>query len=277
MSAIWTDDFEGGFPGTAWVNNTGFILTSSVWNGAGASGHSIYATTTGSGIGVERAFTPSAAIYVRTYVRTSALPPDYLTILNLFTAVGGGQLRACYITLNAGNAMQFTYQSGGPLTSDTKSVTLPVIINPNTWYYVELYAKIGAGTGEYKVWVSPAGSESSTPAFTVSNINNTYSIPTPAVGTISTLGALRLAASCYSTSGIIVYHDDVAASLSPIGGSTAPAPKLNISSNPELNVPVYVDDGLGGPLVFIGNTPILGYAVVAGRTYRVQVEPEVTR
>lgn len=52
-------------------------------------------------------------------------------------------------------------------------------------------------------------------------------------------------------------------------GPPSVLPKLTVVSNPELTVPVYVDDA------FIGNTPIT-MQVVAG-THTVRVEQEVTR
>lgn len=52
-------------------------------------------------------------------------------------------------------------------------------------------------------------------------------------------------------------------------GTGPTLPKLTVNSNPELNVPVYIDDQ------FIGNTPIV--AELPSGTHTVRVEEEVTR
>lgn len=64
------------------------------------------------------------------------------------------------------------------------------------------------------------------------------------------------------------YFDDVIIASEYPGGGVV-QPKITIQSNPELNVPVYVDD------VFMGNTPI--QVQVPSGQHTVRVEPEVTR
>lgn len=68
---------------------------------------------------------------------------------------------------------------------------------------------------------------------------------------------------------ITFYLDDCAIDTAYIGSEGGALPKVTVLSDPELNVPVYIDDQ------FVGNTPIT--VQLATGTHTVRVEGEVTR
>jgi len=68
---------------------------------------------------------------------------------------------------------------------------------------------------------------------------------------------------------ITVFVDDCIIAQEYIGSDTPIQPKLTVTSSPELNVPVYVDNQ------FLGNTPIV--IELPSGTHTVRVEEEVTR
>jgi hypothetical protein len=122
------------------------------------------------------------------------------------------------------------------------------------WICVELH--YNKNTGLYEVWID--GRLEITNTVTPGELTNATTVQ---------VGVYKPSATGQYT--IEVYADEIIIADTYIGPVVPVLPKLTIRANPEINVPVYVDE------VFVGNTPVT--VTLEPGTHTVRVEREVVR
>jgi hypothetical protein len=153
------------------------------------------------------------------------------------------------------------YATSATTGTHTYGSTIVTSTDEKRWICVELH--YNKNTGLYEVWID--GRLEITKTVTPGELTNAATVQ---VGVYKT-GATG---TTYDPTGqytIEVYADEIIIADTYIGPAVPVLPKLTIRANPEINVPVYVDE------VFVGNTPVT--VTLEPGTHTVRVESEVVR
>ena len=167
-------------------------------------------------------------LYHREYIKVSDLPPNG-TSLNLFGIMDEYlQKHICTITIDNNDSnylWKIRYYNN--TIEDNVEYYNAVEIKPDTWYYIEIMAKSGNGTGQVAAWIAEdrMNINETSPAINLTNIiNNDLPIEAVFFGSIARF-----------TGGVDIFSDDVVVSTTWTGPNDAGPTIGSISAKPGLS------------------------------------------
>ena len=152
-------------------------------------------------------------LYHREYIQISALPPSgaEVTLFGISNQDRSNRMGAVSVSNKSGNYQWILYYYDDGLIESVSSIVADLKVD--TWYYVEVMVRSGAGNGQAALWVAENGTsvDQGSPTIVAINLNNNN------VGIETVYFGGYVTGAVYS---VDIFSDNVVASSSWVGPTT---------------------------------------------------------